>query len=172
VQFSEDAKLAGWTRDIQNSDSAGYSNTEMLMAFLMTTPGVPCIYYGDEIGMPGGNDPDNRRMMHFADWNNAQQTLQLATQKLVNIRRSCLALSYGDLEVLYNKDGVLVFARKYFDSAAIIVLSKQNLTDSLAIDLPKPYQSTKYMSCRNSNYSCTGEQLILKGNSGYEVFYQ
>ena len=29
--------------------------------FLMTTRGVPLIYYGDEIGMPGGNDPDNRR---------------------------------------------------------------------------------------------------------------
>jgi glycosidase len=29
--------------------------------FLLTTRGVPLIYYGDEIGMPGGNDPDNRR---------------------------------------------------------------------------------------------------------------
>jgi glycosidase len=37
----------------------------MLTAFNMTIPGVPVIYYGDEIGIPGGNDPDSRRMMKF-----------------------------------------------------------------------------------------------------------
>ena len=31
--------------------------------FQMTYPGTPCIYYGDEIGMEGGKDPDNRRAM-------------------------------------------------------------------------------------------------------------
>ncbi|MFM7727360.1 MAG: alpha-amylase family glycosyl hydrolase, partial [Flavobacteriales bacterium] len=79
VQFSEDAKLAGWTRDIQNKGSEGYKRMAMLMAFLMTTPGVPCVYYGDEIGMPGGNDPDNRRMMNLTDWNADQEALKAAT---------------------------------------------------------------------------------------------
>ena len=40
-----------------------------LMAFLMSSPGIPCIYYGDEIADVGGNDPDNRRMMRFDGWN-------------------------------------------------------------------------------------------------------
>jgi len=60
--FEEDAKAAGWTREIGIGDLAGYEITEMLFAFNMTIPGLPVIYYGDEIGMPGGNDPDSRRM--------------------------------------------------------------------------------------------------------------
>jgi cyclomaltodextrinase len=65
VKFDEDAKAAGWTRDIIISDSTAYKKLEMLHAFNLTIPGVPCIYYGDEYGVPGGNDPDNRRMMKF-----------------------------------------------------------------------------------------------------------
>lgn len=34
-------------------------------SLIMTLPGIPVIYYGDEIGLTGGNDPDNRRMMKF-----------------------------------------------------------------------------------------------------------
>jgi glycosidase len=170
VQFSEDAKLAGWTRDIQNSDSAGYQNMEMLMAFLMTTPGVPCIYYGDEIGMPGGNDPDNRRMMHFGDWNSPQAKLQAATQKLVNLRRTNMALTYGETEVIYNENGVVVIGRKYFDNAAIIVFCKGALLDSLTIELPRNYQSGSYSKLNNGAIQCDGKQLIISGPLGYEVF--
>lgn len=39
-------------------DAAG---THLAWTFLLTTRGIPLIYYGDEIGLPGGNDPDNRR---------------------------------------------------------------------------------------------------------------
>lgn len=170
VQFSEDAKLAGWTRDIQNRDSAGYQNMEMLMAFLMTTPGVPCIYYGDEIGMPGGNDPDNRRMMHFNDWNSPQAKLQAATQKLVNLRRTNMALTYGETEIIYNENGVLVIGRKYFDNAAIIVLCKGALLDSLTIELPRKYQSGSYSKLNNGAIQCDGKQLMISSPLGYEVF--
>ena len=171
VQFSENAKLAGWTRDIQNRDSAGFKNMEMLMAFLMTTPGVPCIYYGDEIGMPGGNDPDNRRMMHFGDWNSTQVKLQQATQQLVNLRRSNMALSYGELEVLYNEGGVLVIGRKYFDSVAVVVFSKYNGADSLTIALPDYFQSTGYASVRIDGITCDGQTIqVNAGANGYQVF--
>ena len=37
--------------------------------YLMSVPGIPCVYYGDEIADVGGNDLDNRRMMRFHDLN-------------------------------------------------------------------------------------------------------
>jgi cyclomaltodextrinase len=172
VQFSEDAKLAGWTRDIQNRDTAGYQNMEMLMAFLMTTPGVPCIYYGDEIGMPGGNDPDNRRMMHFNDWNDSQRKLQAATQALVQLRRSCMALTYGELEILSNENGVLVFGRKYFDSQAIIVFNKNTSASDVTIALPKHFQSDSYNKLSNTAITSDGKNVTVSGPTGYEVFYR
>jgi len=172
VQFSEDAKLAGWTRDIQNRDTAGYNNLEMLMTFLMTTPGVPCIYYGDEIGMPGGNDPDNRRMMHFNDWNSPQEKLQAATQKLVNLRRTNMALTYGETEILFNEKGVLVIGRRYFDSVAMIVLNKGLSTETTSVELPKSYQATANFLNQN-NIRINGNQIeIQAGAIGYNVFYK
>ncbi len=172
VQFSEDPKLAGWTRDIQNRDTVGFQNTEMLMAFLTTTPGVPCIYYGDEIGMPGGNDPDNRRMMHFNDWNSPQAKLQAATQNLVKLRRSNMALTYGETEVLYNENGVIVIGRRYFDSVAVIVLSKGLSTDAISVELPKSYQATAHILNQN-NIRINGNQIeIQAGATGYNVFYK
>ena len=170
VQFSEDPKLAGWTRDIQNRDTAGFQKLEMLMAFLMTTPGVPCIYYGDEIGMPGGNDPDNRRMMHFEDWNSPQAKLQASTQKLVNLRRTNMALTYGETEILYNENGVLVIGRKYFEKAAIIALCKGAIQKPFNIELPARYQSEGYQQLNTRGIQCDGKQLSISGPLGYEVF--
>jgi glycosidase len=171
VQFSEDPKLAGWTRDIQNRDTAGFQNMEMLMAFLMTTPGVPCIYYGDEIGMPGGNDPDNRRMMHFDDWNSPQAKLQASTQKLVNLRRTNMALTYGETEILYNENGVLVIGRKYFNQMALIVLSKYEGTEQLTIELPEQFREAGYVALKSNGISCTDQSIQVDGKTlGYEVF--
>jgi len=66
IKDGEDTKQAGWDRDIQvkNSERA-YLSVMNMMAFNMSIPGIPVIYYGDEIGMPGANDPDCRRMMRF-----------------------------------------------------------------------------------------------------------
>jgi cyclomaltodextrinase len=172
VQFSEDAKLAGWTRNIQNRNTSGYHNMEMLMAFLMTAPGVPCIYYGDEIGMPGGNDPDNRRMMHFNDWNSPQAKLQEATQKLVNLRRSNMALSYGETEVIYNENGVLVIGRKYFGQTAVIVLNKGLINETINIELPQHMRITSQQLNENEIRINQNQIEIQPSSAGYNVFYK
>ena len=62
---NEDMKFQGWTRDIQHGGDEGYAKMRLLMSYLMSVPGIPCVYYGDEIADVGGNDPDNRRMMRF-----------------------------------------------------------------------------------------------------------
>ncbi|HAN30797.1 MAG TPA: hypothetical protein DCQ06_04300 [Myxococcales bacterium] len=42
-----------------------YEQLKLAFTYLYTTPGIPLIYYGDEFGLPGAGDPDNRRMMRF-----------------------------------------------------------------------------------------------------------
>jgi len=44
-----------------------YKKIELYFAYLMTIPGIPTMYYGDEIGITGAADPDNRRMMKWND---------------------------------------------------------------------------------------------------------
>ncbi|MBQ9244605.1 MAG: hypothetical protein IJ165_15505 [Proteobacteria bacterium] len=77
-------------------DAWAYRQLKLAWTFLMTSPMIPLIYYGDEYGLEGANDPDNRRMMEFGDAlnPNQQETLQLV-RKLGQIRRQHPALSRG-----------------------------------------------------------------------------
>ncbi|MFN7259736.1 MAG: alpha-amylase family glycosyl hydrolase, partial [Cyclobacteriaceae bacterium] len=94
VRFDEDAKKAGWKRKIEIKDTVAYAKLQSLTAFMMTIPGIPVIYYGDEIGDPGGNDPDNRRMMRFENLSDQEQLNRATTEKLVHLRRNSMALLF------------------------------------------------------------------------------
>lgn len=153
VQFSEDPKLAGWTRKIDNQGTDGYTRLSMLNTFLMTTPGIPCIYYGDEMGMPGANDPDNRRMMHFGDWNNDQQQLHDLTAKLVKLRRSNMALTYGDTFILRNDASSIIYVRSYMGKNVVVVLHKPN-------SVFEPYTIPEPFSIQNPN-ALSGKHLQI-----------
>lgn len=126
LKFDENAKKAGWTREIGVGDTLGYDRLKMLMAFNMTIPGLPVIYYGDEYGMPGGNDPDCRRMMRFEDQldEREKETLEVS-RHLSRIRKENMALMYGDFLFLKGENGVLQYARKYFENSVWVVLNNR-----------------------------------------------
>ena len=174
IKFEEDAKLAGWTRDIQNRGGRGFRKMEQLMAFIMTTPGVPCIYYGDEIGMPGGNDPDNRRIMQFDQLNNEQRKLKSAVSKLTHLRSKHLALTYGDTYVLRN-DSVFAYVRKYFGDMVLVVFNKadRNAKDSvwLELNVPSEWMRKNFQGEMGSRFKSEGGKwwVDLSGK-GYDVF--
>ena len=123
VRFDEDSKKAGWTRTIGMSDTNAYNKLAMLQAFNLTTPGIPCIYYGDEYGSIGGNDPDNRKMMKF-DLNVHEQRLKKQITDLVNTRRNSMALQYGTTTILRADKEVLIIRRQYFDEIATVIFNK------------------------------------------------
>ncbi len=126
LRFDEDAKLAGWTRQIGVGDSSAYQKMALLNAFNMSIPGIPVIYYGDEIGMPGGNDPDNRRMMYFENWNTREKQLFEKVSKLAHLRRSNLPAMYGSTRIEISGKDVLIIYREYFDQVFIAILNKGN----------------------------------------------
>lgn len=174
IKFDEDAKLAGWTREIKNRGSVGYRKMEQLMAFIMTTPGVPCIYYGDEIGMPGGNDPDNRRMMQFDQLNNEQRRLKSAVTRLTHLRSQHMALTYGDTYVLRNDD-VFAYVRKYFGDMVLVVFDKTDRSpkDSVWIELEvMPEWAMKNFEGEMGSVfkSENGRWKVNLSGKGYDVF--
>lgn len=67
---------------------------------LFTTRGIPLIYYGDEVGLPGAADPDNRRFMQWSGYSAGQLYLRDHLKKLGAIRASHPALSKGDRQKL------------------------------------------------------------------------
>jgi glycosidase len=125
VKFDEDAKKAGWTRNIEMSDTTAYDKLAMLHAFNLTTPGIPCIYYGDEYGSIGANDPDNRRMMKFSGLDKHELALKEKVTELIHLRKNSMALLYGSTSI--KTDGnVLIIKRQYFDEIVYSIFNKSD----------------------------------------------
>lgn len=144
VRFDEDAKLAGWTRTIEVRDTMAYRKLSSLTAFMMTLPGVPVIYYGDEIGDPGGNDPDNRRMMRFNQLSSLEEKTRTITSQLAQLRRNNLALLYGDWIIFSQTDEQLVIKRKYFNNEVIIIFNKASKANAISVGLLTPTAQTTF----------------------------
>lgn len=129
--YGNDQKRFGWKNDIQVSDSKAYKKLAMFNALNMTLPGIPIIYYGDEIGMSGAGDPDNRRMMKFESLNKYESNLQKEISNQVQTRNANMALLYGDFNILEQTDTKLIISRKYFDNQVLVTFDKSNWTYSI-----------------------------------------
>lgn len=143
VKFDEDQKLAGWDREIGKPNAQAYKRLALLHAFNNAIPGLPCIYYGDEYGLPGGGDPDNRRMMKFKGYDEDELALKAKVVELNNLRSRELALIYGSTEVEIKKEYILLIRRKYLNQEVIVILNKSKEAQSLELENPnqKNYQS-------------------------------
>jgi glycosidase len=91
-----DGKNAAWSGQPQTeSDPNTYERLANAFAVILTNKGAPLIYYGDEIGLPGAGDPDNRRMMVWTGWSAAQQGLHDRIKALGAIRAAHPAMRRG-----------------------------------------------------------------------------
>ncbi len=153
LSFDEDAKRAGWTREIGVGDPIGYKKLQMFNAFILTIPGVPTIYQGDEFGQPGGNDPDNRRMMQFSDLLPEEQGTIGITKKLANLRRSNMALNYGTFEPLIVTDRFYAYTRCYMDDFVVVIFNNSDKEEILNISLSE----YSYGSAITSNFAHKNE---------------
>lgn len=93
--------------------------------FLLTQPGVPLIYYGDEVGLPGTGDPDNRRLMKFGAALSAREAALLAVvQKVGTARRTSKALRFGARSSLIVEDDLYVFQRAVAGDGALVAINR------------------------------------------------
>jgi glycosidase len=80
--------------------------------FTLTQEGIPLLYYGDELGLAGGPDPDNRRMMDFEPFLSDSQREMLGRMRQIGqARRAHPALRRGGWQELWVDDGLYMYAR-------------------------------------------------------------
>ncbi|HWE27466.1 MAG TPA: alpha-amylase family glycosyl hydrolase [Polyangia bacterium] len=93
----------------QPTSGNAYERLALGFALLWTNRGAPMIYYGDEIGLAGAGDPDNRRMMPWTGYSAAQSALLGKVEKLGTIRAAHTALRRGDRTTLSYGDDTWVY---------------------------------------------------------------
>jgi glycosidase len=145
ISFSNqgNATEIGWIDPPRVDNPASYRKAQLYQAYLMTIPGIPVIYYGDEIGMTGAADPDNRRPMRFDDQlSQDEKEMNRVVKKLVRIRRDHPALRYGDFLPLYVDKDSYVFMRSTIRERILVILNKSDNAQKLLLNIPKIYKIT------------------------------
>jgi len=129
-----------WKEDlvtfIDNHDMARFlsvnNNNNRLheaMAFVLTSRGIPCIYYGTEQYLhndtSGGTDPYNRPMMSAFSTSTTAYTL---TNRLSSLRRSNPAIPYGSMTQRWINNDVYIYERKFFGNVVLVAINKNETT--------------------------------------------
>ncbi len=91
------------------SGMSAFERLATAYAVIFTLPGVPLIYYGDEVGMPGAGDPDNRRFMQWSGYSQGQLFLKARVQALSAVRAAHPALRRGARQTLFTSQNALVY---------------------------------------------------------------
>ncbi|NOG45937.1 MAG: hypothetical protein HND50_11915 [Calditrichaeota bacterium] len=134
---SGDPADIGWNNPPQVDNPDSYKMAQVYLAYIMTIPGIPFVYYGDEIGMTGSTDPDNRRPMRFGDQlSEAEKDMNKRVKKIVALRRDNPALRYGDFMTLHVEKDVWAYARSDMQQQMLVILNKSNEEKFVGINLP------------------------------------
>ena len=119
----------GWATPPKVNDSANYAKIKLAQAFLLSVDGVPMIYYGDELGMTGAGDPDNRRDMRFGeDVTPAEQGVLHNFENLSQIRARHAALRNGSRRTLVVETDLLAFVRAQLSDRVLCVFNRAGKT--------------------------------------------
>ena len=128
-----------------------YNKLANFHAFNLSLPGIPIIYYGEEIAFMGEGDPGNRRMMRF-ELNDKEKELKNIFSELNLLRRNYSSLALGDLLVLHSEGPHLIVCKIYFDEIIVVAINNSGSSVSLPIQIPMKIKKLNSL-INNSHYS-------------------
>lgn len=100
---------------------------KLALLFLLTYPGAPCIYYGDEIGIDGKHDPDCRKAFPWEESKWDKDLLNYAKQAIA-LRKQNPTLRRGDFRRLWSADGIYAYGRSLEGHTFVIALNASETT--------------------------------------------
>lgn len=125
----------------------GISKMKMASLIQFTLPGVPSIYYGDEIGMQGMRDPFNRETM---DWDNPNTELLKWYTRLGQIRRGCKAFEHGSFTPIYSENDAIAYRRDSSDDSVLVAVNNSN--EQININVGKEWDNSyNYFEYQSEN---------------------
>lgn len=157
--FEEEAPAPFATR------ATAVQRLKQALIFQFTYMGIPMIYYGDEVGMRGGPDPECRSPMV---WDKEHQDISLRSyyRHLIRIRRRVPALVHGQYRTLSTDDqhGTYAYTRLTAHSQAVVALNLQPYPQSVPLPLWKanfPPEDNVADLLQGTDLGPAGEQLVV-----------
>ena len=143
---------------------AGVNKDIMMEAvvFQMTWPGSPCVYYGDEAGLMGWTDPDNRRTF---PWGKEDKTLLGLHKALIAMRKKLPVLKYGSVDFLWTNQDFLSFGRWDNNAKAVVLINNSKNSVDVVVPVWKLGITHGYLTCLISTgkgaFAETNEQAYV-----------
>jgi cyclomaltodextrinase / maltogenic alpha-amylase / neopullulanase len=138
-------------------------SSRAILAFIsmFTSVGAPMLYYGDENGMLGENDPDCRRCMEW-DPSNWNQNIRNVILKLIELRRNHTAIRRGSYEALLTFNGIYAYRRIFSDDQVIVVLNPREYRSNILIPVPDENTPEEWIDVFSGIvYSCNRNQIQI-----------
>jgi glycosidase len=159
---------------------------KLIVAMQLTSPGIPAIYYGDEAGMWGADDPDCRKAMVWPELSyEPERSHPFGTErlkdevvfdhdlfdwykKLIVIRKNKKALSLGETDffLVDNSRNLLGYKRSYQDQSVFIIINNNAMEASLQLYLPQ------YPAAGNALLDLISDSKYVAENNNFPVTLQ
>ncbi|WP_235867285.1 alpha-amylase family glycosyl hydrolase [Priestia abyssalis] len=154
----DDEDTVRFTRKaLENRHHPG-TRTKLALTYLFSAPGIPTIYYGTEIALDGGEEPDNNRSMNFR----VEKELIDYISKISEIRAQMPSLRKGTFELIYEKDGIMVYKRGYKNETTVVAIN--NTDETQIVDIP-----VEQMGREKELRGLLEEDMIRSTGDGYRI---
>jgi neopullulanase len=110
------------------------STVRLMFLCQMTIAGAPSIYYGDEIALPGGRDPDSRRAFPWHDRGGWNTDLLEDVRRYVSLRHETVALRRGAFEILHAAEQVVVYRRHHENQQVVVAFNVDQRVHTVTIE--------------------------------------
>ena len=124
------------------------------VTMLMTWPGAPTLYYGDEAGVCGFTDPDNRRTY---PWDNPDEDLIRFHREIIAMHRTHPALRTGSLKMLDGAHQYLAYARFSREEQFVVLINNDD----------RPRRVRQSVWAAGLPHNCEMSRLLITSDEGY-----
>lgn len=131
--YQADFKLDGYALTLAQDRAT------LVAGLLLTLPGVPCIFYGDEVGMQGYGDPFCRACMPWGRFDEVDPDGRVRERynNMIALRNQSKAFSLGEFESVYTEGFIYGFVRYYDNDMYIVVANCGNTRENIRLDVAK-----------------------------------